>query len=112
MMALLFATAPSTEIIITGSPEGGQTKAMIQRINRYYLPHRLVVLHPGGDTGKELGRLVPMIKRLPPPEDNKSIAYLCSNFTCREPITDHWLTPVKYGTPTVIIKAGYHNRLF
>ena len=88
MMALLFATAPSTEIIITGSPEGGQTKAMIQRINRYYLPHRLVVLHPGGDTGKELGRLVPMIKRLPPPEDNKSIAYLCSNFTCREPITD------------------------
>ena len=86
MLSLLLARSSPAEIIIAGRREAADTRAMIDTVNRVYLPGKTVVLYPGGDPGLELGRLVPFVKDIRLAE--KATAYLCRNFVCQAPVTD------------------------
>jgi uncharacterized protein YyaL (SSP411 family) len=84
MTALLYSQVPGKDIIISGKEQENQTKAMIKEINNTYLPFATVVLNTGDE---RLSSINPEIKAHIPLE-GKTTAYICENFTCREPITD------------------------
>ena len=87
LMALLFLTSKTKEIVIAGDPALIDTKIMLQTINDVFLPHSVFHIHSQGDTGQELVKMVPFL------EEQKSVnnlvkAYICENFSCQSPITD------------------------
>ncbi len=84
MMSFLFSIIPTQEITIAGEKEYEDTKKMSVEINKRFLPFTTVVLNHGI---KELYELVPFAKEQNP-MDNKTTAYVCENFSCKEPTTD------------------------
>jgi len=84
MMALLYSSVPGKDIIIAGAGKESDTKDMIKEINSNYLPFATVVLNNGdgrlNSINHELEAHKPML--------GKTTAYICENFTCKEPIMD------------------------
>ncbi|HEY5560426.1 MAG TPA: thioredoxin domain-containing protein, partial [Clostridiaceae bacterium] len=84
MTALLYSNVPGKDIIIAGEEQGDNTKAMIKEINSNYLPFSTVVLY----TGDERLACVNSEIKGHKPIMGKTTAYICENFSCKEPITD------------------------
>ncbi|MPQ32823.1 thioredoxin domain-containing protein [Clostridium estertheticum] len=84
MTALLYSEVPGKDIIIAGEMDAYGTKAMIKEINSTYLPFSTVVLNAGDGSlnsiNSELAAHKPLL--------GKTTAYICENYTCREPITN------------------------
>ncbi|APC41459.1 thioredoxin domain-containing protein [Clostridium estertheticum] len=84
MTALLYSTVPGKDIIISGDENSGGTKTMIKEINSTYLPFATAVLNAGDGSlnsiNSELAAHKPLL--------GKTTAYICENYTCREPITN------------------------
>ncbi|MCB2341687.1 thioredoxin domain-containing protein [Clostridium estertheticum] len=84
MTALLYSEVPGKDIIISGGENSGGTKAMIKEINSTYLPFATAVLNAGDGSlnsiNSELADHKPLL--------GKTTAYICENYTCREPITN------------------------
>jgi len=84
MTALLYSTVPGKDIIICGEKNADGTKAMIKEINSTYMPFATVVLNTGDkrfiSINSELNEHKPIL--------GKTTAYICENYTCREPIID------------------------
>jgi uncharacterized protein len=74
LAAIDFHVGPSKEIAIIGDP-----KPFLPVIRKWYLPR--TVLAAGTDGGIALLRDRPMI-------DGKPTAYVCENFSCKQPVTD------------------------
>ncbi|MDI3481348.1 MAG: uncharacterized protein PWQ97_1003 [Tepidanaerobacteraceae bacterium] len=87
MVALQFALGASREIVIAGVPDADDTLKMIQKIRSHYLPDTVVLLHPAGDAGENIRKLLPFIKDMKPLE-GRATAYVCENFACRPPVLD------------------------
>ncbi|WP_406676205.1 hypothetical protein [Moorella sp. ACPs] len=88
MVALLFATGASREIVVAGKPQARDTQAMIKKINSHYLPNTVVIFHPVGNAGNEIRNLIPYIGEMRPLEGTKATAYVCENFACQAPTMD------------------------
>jgi uncharacterized protein YyaL (SSP411 family) len=75
------------QIVIVGDPDRPDTAAMNAGVAKEYRPFAIVVpVAPGG--GREtLERLMPALAAMKLRE-GRATAYICRNFTCREPITD------------------------
>ena len=84
MTALLYSKVPGKHIIIAGEEQESNTKAMIKEINSNYLPFSTVVLNTDDE------RLISINSELKAhkPIGWKTTAYICENFSCKEPITD------------------------
>jgi len=87
LIALLFSSTTTKEIVITGNPEQIDTKAMLQTINDAFLPHAVFHINVQSNVQDELAKLVPFLA------DQKSLtdtatAYICENYSCQAPITD------------------------
>jgi uncharacterized protein YyaL (SSP411 family) len=85
LVALDFHLDRPLEVAICGAPGAEDTKAMIRAVNEGFLPNKVAAFLPA-DTG-DLEKTVPLLagkKAL----EGKATAYLCENFTCREPLTD------------------------
>ena len=87
LIALLFSSTTTKEIVITGNPEQIDTKAMLQTINDVFLPHAVFHVNVQSNVQDELAKLVPFLA------DQKSLngtatAYICENYSCQSPITD------------------------
>ena len=84
MTALLYSKVPGKDIIIAGEEQESNTKAMIKEINSNYLPFSTVVLNTDDE------RLISINSELKAhkPIGWKTTAYICENFSCKEPITD------------------------
>lgn len=83
LQALDYVLAPPREIAIIGNQEKEDTRRMLQIIFEGYRPHQVVAL--GSPQPEPVG--VPLL------EDRAQVAgaatvYVCTNFTCRRPITD------------------------
>lgn len=86
MIALDFAHGPSCEVVIVGDPGAEDTKAMVRRLRRAFLPNKAVIMRqPAGDP--EITRLAGFTKDLSP-IGNKATAYVCRGFRCGLPTTD------------------------
>ena len=84
MTALLYSKVPGKDIIISGDERESETKAMIKEINSTYLPFATVVLNTGDEKLNSINHELKSHK----PLQGKTTAYICENFTCKEPITD------------------------
>lgn len=87
LCALDFVFGPSREIVIAGDPQDETTRAMVALIQKTFLPNKVMLLLPKGPPGEELLCLCPDLKNilsLP----GKTAAYICTGYSCQNPITD------------------------
>jgi len=86
MIALDFYYGPSKEIVIAGDPEAEDTQAMLAAIRKPFLPNKVVLVRPEGDS-PEITKLAPYTASQMA-RDGKATAYVCENFACNLPTTD------------------------
>jgi hypothetical protein len=87
------------QIIIAGQAEAADTRQLLASINAHYLPTTLVLLADQGPGQAFLARTMPFIDAMTA-MDGKATAYVCENFTCRQPVnTPRQLAALLAGSP-------------
>lgn len=86
MVGTDFLLGPSYELIIVGDPDGDDTKKMLNKLRSEYIPNRVLLLKPLGNS-EGIEGIVDYISDYDAIE-GKATAYVCSNFTCQQPTTD------------------------
>ena len=71
-------------MIICGAKGEKRTDELIDCVNSFYIPSRLLIVNDGSDT--PLTKWLPVLKEMVQ-VDGKPAAYVCSNFTCQAPVT-------------------------
>ncbi len=74
------------QIIIAGRYGAPDTQALLKLINASYLPNTLVLLADQGPGQRFLSKKLAFIEYMTT-IDGKATAYVCENFTCKEPVT-------------------------
>jgi hypothetical protein len=87
LVALDFALGPGAEIVLAGKPGSPEIRAFRAALDRRFLPHVVVALHPGGATGAQLAALAPFLAAYAPADD-RGLAYVCRDHACQLPTTD------------------------
>ena len=78
--------APSRQIVILGEPGDPATQALHAVVARRYLPHAVVVPAAPGAHQARLAARLPYVAAMTL-RDGRPTAYVCLDFTCREPVT-------------------------
>ena len=86
LSALLFAYGPSYEVVIAGEPDQASTRKMLDRIQKEYHPHLVLLLRPG-EIDAWLLETVPVLESQLP-INGQAAAYVCRDFQCSAPTTD------------------------
>jgi uncharacterized protein YyaL (SSP411 family) len=82
-----FLLNPAKEIVIVGRRDSKDTKALLEVINRYFIPNRVVAfLDPDQADAKKVAATIPLLagRNL---LDGKAVAYVCENYVCKYPVT-------------------------
>ena len=88
LAVLDYMLGPSKEIVIVGEPNNSDTKAILQEINKHFLPNEVICIHPiDAAQAKAVEDLISFIKDYKM-IGSKSTAYICSNHTCGLPTND------------------------
>ena len=87
MAALVRYHAPATQIVIVGEPDAPETRALERVVAARYLPFAVRLRVSPGDGQARLAERLPFVGALRQ-IDGRPTAYVCSDFTCREPVTD------------------------
>lgn len=86
MSALDFGLGPSYEVVIVGAPEAKDTGAMLEALRKHYVPRKVVILRPPGES-PEITKIADFTKSQQN-LDGKATAYVCKNYVCNLPTTD------------------------
>jgi uncharacterized protein YyaL (SSP411 family) len=87
LVALDYSLSKPRQIVIAGEKDAPGTKALLQEVDRHFLPKTIVLLVEDGEGQKFLGEKNEAIRAMSP-VDGKPAAYVCENFTCKAPVTD------------------------
>ena len=87
MAALVRHHAPATQIVIVGQPRAAETRALERVVAARYLPFAVRLRVTPGEGQARLAERLPFVGALREIA-GRPAAYVCSNFTCREPVTD------------------------
>lgn len=87
MVAVDFKLGPSYEIVISGAPDNEDTKIILESIRSRYIPNKTTTLRPPDAEASEIIKLINSLE-FKKQENNKTITYICSDGTCKAPITD------------------------
>lgn len=87
LTAMQFRIYQVQEIVIAGRFEHQKTQAMLRRLNRQFHPGRTVLLKTP-QNANQLSMLAPFTSEMKAVDDETPTAYICSNFSCRRPVTD------------------------
>jgi uncharacterized protein YyaL (SSP411 family) len=79
LCALDALLGPRQEIVLVG-----ESKEMLSKIRRTFLPNTVVALVPAGGPDERMKKLIPMTADRPQVE-GKPTAYVCENYTCQMP---------------------------
>jgi hypothetical protein len=79
--------AKPRQIVIAGKPGSDDTRALLREVRAVFAPNQIVLLADGAANQEWLGRKLEFF-RAAAPVDGKAAAYVCENFTCKEPVTD------------------------
>ncbi len=79
--------AKPRQIVIAGKREAADTQALLREVRATFSPNQIVFLADGAEGQKWLGEKLEFFRSVSP-VDGKAAAYVCENFTCREPVTD------------------------
>ncbi len=85
LCALEFYLASPKEIAIIGDCNSPDTRAMLHAVWQCYLPNRVIARSNGADL--RAAELSPLLRERPMVE-GRPTAYICENYTCREPVTN------------------------
>ncbi|MEA3386123.1 MAG: thioredoxin domain-containing protein, partial [Thermodesulfobacteriota bacterium] len=86
LVALDFMVGPSQEIVIAGDPDLETTRAMLNVVQRRFLPNKVLLVRPDGAEGKRLATLSPFVEPIHS-VDHQLTVYLCEQYSCKKPIT-------------------------
>ena len=88
LVGLDFGLGPTHEVVVAGDPGAGETRQVLRRLQRAYLPRAVLLLRPD-DEGQAaaLAALVPSIAAQRA-IDGRPTIYVCQGFECRRPTTD------------------------
>ena len=87
LIAYMFSMSPTKEIVVIGKKESARTQGMIKILQQRFLPQTVAIAAFEGENKEQIDEEIDFIK------DQKMIkgkttAYICENFSCRQPITD------------------------
>jgi len=88
LVALDYLAGPSMEVVIAGNPESADTREMLQKLRRAFLPRTAVLLSPEDGDKKGMLSGIAEFSRDMTPVNGRAAAYVCRNFSCRQPTTD------------------------
>ncbi len=86
LQGINFAIGNSSEVIIVGDKNSAEAKELLKKINREFLPNK-VVLFKSGNNQAELEEIAPFSKDYKVGNE-KLLVYVCQNFNCNIPISD------------------------
>jgi hypothetical protein len=88
LMGVDLLLGPASGIVIAGRAGDADTEAMLKAVRQAFLPNVAVAFHPEGEAGRQIEKIVPNLKdkRM---VDGKATAYICENYACQAPVTDH-----------------------
>lgn len=86
LCALLSSGEREMEVVVVGPRDAPATKKMLEAATSAYAPGRTVLLKDP-DEADRLAKLAPFTTALRM-VDGKPTAYLCTNFSCKQPVTD------------------------
>ena len=86
------------EIIIAGTPDAADTKALVSEVHAHYLPFRVLLLADGGRGQQELASLLPLIADIKA-EGGRATAYICEDYACQLPTSDRAVVARLLGQP-------------
>jgi hypothetical protein len=87
LVALITSLTQPVEVIIAGELNTAETRTMLKTVNSVYYPGKIVMLVDNDTTQNRLVQYLPFIasvKKI----DNKTTAYVCTDKTCKPPVTD------------------------
>ena len=87
LVALITSLIQPVEVIIAGERNTAETRSMLKVVNSVYYPGKVVMLVDNDTTQNRLVQYLPFIasvKKI----DNKTTAYVCTDKTCKPPVTD------------------------
>jgi uncharacterized protein YyaL (SSP411 family) len=87
LCAIDLAIGPSYEVIIAGVPGAKETQQMIRTIQEKFVPNAAVLFVPANKDKPEIFQLAPFTRQQRT-QKGHAVAYVCSNFTCRQPTSD------------------------
>lgn len=87
LSAVDFLIGPTFEIVIAGFAESPDTSSLINALRGNYLPQSVVLLRPAGQESPALDGIAGFTSGMLP-RDGRAVAYVCSNRSCLEPVSD------------------------
>lgn len=84
LCAKLFAEEPTKEIVLAGKREESAIKAMIESLNKNFLPFSVVLLNEGDGKLEQINDFANNQGIL----KGKPTAYICENYHCQHPVND------------------------
>jgi uncharacterized protein YyaL (SSP411 family) len=78
-------SAKPRQIVFAGTVE--QTRPLWRELQRHFIPNKIVLLAPGGETQAWLGQRLEFLRTVSPLE-GKGAAYVCEDFVCKLPTSD------------------------
>jgi len=82
-----FGLGPDGEIVVAGTRGAADTEALLDVLREGYRPGVVALFRPEGPEAEAMIRLAPDLENLRP-IDGKAAAYVCSGFSCKQPVTD------------------------
>ncbi len=83
LCALDFHLGKPKEIGVIGATESHDTQSLLKELWRVYLPNKVIAVSAPGDIAA--AQLTPLLRDRPQLQGHAT-AYLCENFTCKQPV--------------------------
>jgi hypothetical protein len=87
LCAIDTALSKHRQIVIAGTPDAADTKAMLRAVRERFLPNTILLLADGGARQAALAKRLKFLAAIKP-LDGKATAYVCENYACQVPTTD------------------------
>ena len=87
LVALITSLTKTVEVIIVGDRNTADTRSMLKTVNSVYYPGKIVMLVDNETTQSRLSQYLPFIASVKKIDD-KTTAYVCTDKTCKPPVTD------------------------
>lgn len=87
LAALITSLTQPVEVIIVGDRDTADTRSMLKTVNSVYYPGKIVMLVDNDTTQNRLAQYLPFIASVKKIDD-KTTAYVCTDKTCKPPVTD------------------------
>ncbi|HEX4639354.1 MAG TPA: thioredoxin domain-containing protein [Chthoniobacterales bacterium] len=87
LVAVDFSLSKPRQIVVAGKIDNDGTKALLREVHQHFLPNKILIF-ADGDAGQKFFAEKNEAVAAMSPVDGKPAAYVCENFTCKEPVTD------------------------